>query len=477
MFLSPQNTLSLISCLLAFFFLQQGVFLLHFYRRVGRHLGMFRRAHFYFSLVCLSQAFYSLGAWQLYSAPDFESARPWQFLQWASGILIFIFFIHFSLEYLQLKRISRRWIFIWIDLPGILIVLSTWIRPSLFLTTLNDPKIFHFFGQKVKVFESAPMPILTIVGLWMILSLVLIFIPWIWFLRQKGLQLLPATIGLFLLVVSAINEIFVAIHLYNGFYAFEYGIFCFSAGLFFQLFSDFFKIYHENLERSAQLKKLHEENRFFINTATHDLKAPLLSIDGFANLLKEEIQPISSSQRQNYLERISRNSRQMMERLTQLKQFINIGTIPEEKEQLLLYEILQDILHTFELALKKFKVEIEIKPEAQTLYFYRRRLQDVLTNLIDNAIKYSAHNPQPLLRISVSKPSERIHFCIEDTGTGIDPIHHEKIFTLFYRAQTDVMGMGIGLASVHKIVTEAGGKIWVESAKGKGTKIHFTLPR
>jgi signal transduction histidine kinase len=104
---------------------------------------------------------------------------------------------------------------------------------------------------------------------------------------------------------------------------------------------------------------------------------------------------------------------------------------------------------------------------------------EVLQNLLDNAAKYMGRQPNPLIKVGQSgEDAERGMpiFYVEDNGIGIAPEHHERIFGLFNKLDVRTEGTGVGLALVKRIIEIHGGKIWVESEEGKGSKFLFTLP-
>ena len=100
-----------------------------------------------------------------------------------------------------------------------------------------------------------------------------------------------------------------------------------------------------------------------------------------------------------------------------------------------------------------------------------------MQNLIDNAVKYMGDQPHPRIEVGARQDADETVCYVRDNGMGIDLRHHERVFTVFHKLDTDSEGTGIGLALVKRIVENRGGRIWVESeGEGKGTTFCFTLP-
>jgi len=107
----------------------------------------------------------------------------------------------------------------------------------------------------------------------------------------------------------------------------------------------------------------------------------------------------------------------------------------------------------------------------------RRRLFEVFQNLIDNAVKFSSSQPEPLVEIGVDGYEDEMPIIVvRDNGAGISPEHHERIFGLFNKLDPAAEGTGVGLALVKRIIEFHGGRIWVQSEAGKGAAFYFTLP-
>ncbi len=470
MIVLPQNFLSLISFVLALFFIQSGFFFLFFYYKVNRLLEYSTREHLYFATMSWGQALYCIGAWQIYSTKLASDSTYWQQVQWFAGIIMFACFILFTSEYLNLKI---KWFRRIILLPSLVFAYEA-LYDSSFLTGPPDLKTFTILGNSYQIYEMDMGPIAKVASFWMILfTLILLFI-WFFYLTQQRTKLRAAAIGIIFLILAGFNELFVSLRYYKSPYVLEYGFFLFSVCFYIQLFSDFFNLYRENILKAEELEKLNEESRFFINRVAHDLRAPLLSIDGFLNLFSKESKNFNASQK-DYFERIQRNTTHMNKLLDDLKALIQIGFLPEAKEFFDLKKSVQEMIESFEVRLKKFEVKVEISEDLPAVFFVKRRFVDVMSNLLDNAIKYGSDSKTPLLEIRAQMKESKIEVSVQDNGKGVASEHQDKIFELFYRGQDEQAGSGIGLATVKKILENFGEKIWLESEVKHFTRFVFTL--
>jgi signal transduction histidine kinase len=121
--------------------------------------------------------------------------------------------------------------------------------------------------------------------------------------------------------------------------------------------------------------------------------------------------------------------------------------------------------------------QVEVKTDADfpVVHGDHIRLVEVIQNLVDNAAKFTGHQPKPRIEIGVKTENGKPVFFVSDNGIGIEPEQHERIFGLFNKLDAKSEGTGIGLALVKRIIEVHGGKIWVESELGKGAAFFFTL--
>ena len=225
-------------------------------------------------------------------------------------------------------------------------------------------------------------------------------------------------------------------------------------------------------------KRYTEIKNDFINNMTHELKTPIASISLAAQMLNDN----SVSKSPKMMEHLggvindeSKRLRFLVEKVLQMSMFDN-------KKELDLNEVVESIANSFTLRVEHTggKIYTEIGAIDSTIYVDEMHFQNVIFNLMDNAVKY--RNPDAPLDIYMKtwNDNERLYLSIRDTGIGIKRENLKKIFEKFYRVHTgnrhDAKGFGLGLAYVKKIVDLHKGEIHVESEYGKGTCFTISLP-
>lgn len=233
------------------------------------------------------------------------------------------------------------------------------------------------------------------------------------------------------------------------------------------------------VERTAQLESLNRELEAFSYSVSHDLRAPLRHIDGFAAMLHRHAGEKLDAQGKRYLNTISDSARNMGRLIDDLLAFSRTG-----RAALNFVLVDQDAMVTDIITEGRFEewerpVEWVVHPLPK-VHADPGLLRLVWTNLIGNAAKYSSHEPNPRVEIGRSPdsgPDEHI-FYVRDNGVGFDMKYVSKLFGVFQRlhAQTEFEGTGIGLAHVKRIVVRHGGRVWAEGSPGAGATFSFTLP-
>jgi len=228
-------------------------------------------------------------------------------------------------------------------------------------------------------------------------------------------------------------------------------------------------------EESYQLKSA------FLANMSHEIRTPMNGIIGFSELLKDPKLP--EEKRMHFAEIVIDSSRQLLNIVNDILDIsqIETGKVSLLPEKVNINELIQ-ILHAFfepQAIIKKLKLVISkpLKDEESLVVTDRTRLRQILTNLINNAIKFTSEG-QVEFGYKVSK--DELEFYVADTGIGIPPEFKEKIFEPFRQANLEITniygGTGLGLTISHKLTEMLGGRIWLESNPGKGSIFYFTLP-
>jgi signal transduction histidine kinase len=240
------------------------------------------------------------------------------------------------------------------------------------------------------------------------------------------------------------------------------------------------------LERAAEeIAQLEEEkSRFlrFIGIAAHDLKAPLTAIQGFLWVMLGGFAGEISEKQKGMLERSSRRITELLTLISDLLDIprIEAGQIVQEMKEISLRQVIKNALEGQRgLAKEKgVKLNVEISNGLPRIKGSASRLQQVITNLVNNAINYT---PEGMITIRVQERARDLLVEVIDTGIGIPPEDMPRLFEDFFRASNvDTKGTGLGLSITKRIVEAHGGKIWVESPNSEtnsGCKFSFTLPK
>jgi signal transduction histidine kinase len=240
------------------------------------------------------------------------------------------------------------------------------------------------------------------------------------------------------------------------------------------------------LERASdEIAKLEEErNRFlrFIGIAAHDLKAPLTAIQGFLWVMLGGFAGEISEKQKNMLERSTRRITELLTLISDLLDIprIETGQIVQEMKEISLRQVIRNALEgQRNLAKEKgVKLNVEISDGLPRIKGSASRLQQVITNLVNNAINYT---PEGMITVRVQERGKDLLVEVIDTGIGIPPEDMPQLFEDFFRASNvETKGTGLGLAITKRIVEAHGGRIWAESPCSEtntGSKFSFTLPK
>lgn len=231
-------------------------------------------------------------------------------------------------------------------------------------------------------------------------------------------------------------------------------------------------------ERTAELVESNKEMESFSYSVSHDLRAPLRSIEGFSNMLFEEYSDKLDKEGQDIINRI-RNSTKLMGNLIEDLLSLSKTSRYEINYQIInLTNLVNSILSEIKKTNTDRKIEITIHkvPEAES---DMNMLSIALTNLIGNAWKFTEKKSDPKIEFGFTRDKNEIVYFIKDNGAGFDMTHSDKLFGAFQRLHTqkEFPGTGIGLALVKRIFNRLGGRIWFDAKEGKGATFYFVLPK
>lgn len=230
----------------------------------------------------------------------------------------------------------------------------------------------------------------------------------------------------------------------------------------------------ENIE---QLRVMNKDLESFSYSISHDLRAPLRSINGFANILSSDYAALLDEEGQKLLSSVQRNASRMGILIDELLAFSKLGRKAIEKSRVDMNGMVRQILTEFDpAARKKAQLLVHDLPAAQA---DKILIGQVWTNLISNAFKYSSKIDMPAIEIGAVETPDEIQYFVRDNGAGFNMAYASKLFGVFQRLHRpeEFEGTGVGLAIVHRVVSKHGGKVWAEGAPREGAVFRFTLPK
>jgi K+-sensing histidine kinase KdpD len=235
----------------------------------------------------------------------------------------------------------------------------------------------------------------------------------------------------------------------------------------------------ETQKQSELIRKKNKELESFLFIVSHDLRNPILALGGMASLLVEECGDELSDSGKHYLSRIQANLNHMELLIKDVLELSKIGRTETQLDQIDVQETLGEILMDSPVKTSQQHVEVSNRNQVRTLRYNRHGLRHIFSNLIENALKFCAYQDSAKVEIGSEENEKEYRFYVKDNGVGIDPKYHQSIFDLFYRIQDlkTVEGTGVGLTIVHRVLETYGGRIWVDSEKGRGTTFFFTIPK
>jgi signal transduction histidine kinase len=231
---------------------------------------------------------------------------------------------------------------------------------------------------------------------------------------------------------------------------------------------------------NRELEARNAELERFTYVVSHDLKSPLVTVRGFLSYVERDVQAGRLERVESDVARIRAATDRMAQLLEDLLELSRTGRIDRPPEDVPFEDVVAEARSATAGRLSLRSVRVEVEAPLPVVRGDRRRLVELMQNLLDNAAKFTGERAEPAVWIGVRDAggaSGRATFYVRDNGVGIDPAHQDRVFELFHRLDPRVEGTGLGLALARRIVETHGGRIWVESSgAGRGSTFCFSLP-
>ena len=227
-------------------------------------------------------------------------------------------------------------------------------------------------------------------------------------------------------------------------------------------------------KRTAELQELVNELEHFSYTITHDLRAPLRAMTGFAGLLAEECMDTMGSSSREYLTRIITASGRMDRLITDALSYSQIVRHEMPLEVIDARRLLTEMIESYPI-FQEPKARVEIAADLPHVLGNEAALTQCFSNLLGNAVKFVPPGTVPHVRIRSERRGDRVCLWCEDNGIGISADLQSRVFVMFQRLSKDYEGTGIGLTLVKKVVERMGGSVGVESEPGRGSRFWVEL--
>lgn len=231
------------------------------------------------------------------------------------------------------------------------------------------------------------------------------------------------------------------------------------------------RINHELAGSNAELEQ-------FAFVASHDLQEPLRMITGFLTMLEKKYGPQLDEKANQYIYFAVDGAKRMRGIILDLLEYSRVGRMNTNRELVDANLIMKEVEQLLQNQVQEKSVQLITDP-LPSILTYRIPLQQVLQNLVSNAIKYSQPGRVPIIHVTCKEQDQHWEFSVKDNGIGIEAGYKEKVFVIFQRLNytPEIPGSGMGLAIAKKIIDWQGGEIWLDSVVGEGSTFYFTIPK
>lgn len=227
---------------------------------------------------------------------------------------------------------------------------------------------------------------------------------------------------------------------------------------------------------TAELAAAHQELDAFSHSVSHDLRAPVRAVSGFANIVFEEFGQQLPEPARGYLERIRSSGRRINQMLDDLLRLAQLSRQPVSRQPVDMAQLVQEVLGEVILAGDGRSIEVRTG-ELPACLGDPALLKQVWTNLLSNGVKFTRDRNPAVIELGSERHNGQCVYFVRDNGVGFDLQYARKLFTVFQRMhrEDEFEGTGVGLAIVQRVVHRHGGRVWAAAESGRGATFYFTL--
>jgi light-regulated signal transduction histidine kinase (bacteriophytochrome) len=231
-------------------------------------------------------------------------------------------------------------------------------------------------------------------------------------------------------------------------------------------------------DRTSALEEANRELEAFTYSVSHDLRAPLRHIDGYAQLLRQNPDLTMGGEAKRHLDVITSSAKRMGRLIDDLLQFSRMNRGDLRHYEWEMNDLVKEVISEMSLATENRTIDWKIAPLPRVCAD-RPMLKQVMANLVSNAVKYTSQRDHTEIEVGFNERPDEWEFFIRDNGAGFDMRYVDKLFGVFQRLhnESEFEGTGIGLANVRRIINRHGGRTWAEGKVDEGATFRFTLPR
>jgi PAS domain S-box-containing protein len=230
-------------------------------------------------------------------------------------------------------------------------------------------------------------------------------------------------------------------------------------------------------DRNEELSAINKELEAFSYSVSHDLRAPLRAVNGFANALLEDYKGKLDADGKRFLDLIKTNAANMGQLIDDLLAFSRLGRKPIDRSHVNMGDLVQEVFKGISQSHPSRQIRLAVGP-LHPVKADLGLIRQVWINLLSNAVKFTASRKEALIEVESSREGNETVYYVRDNGVGFDMRYADKLYGVFQRLHSaeEFEGTGVGLAIVQRIVHRHGGRVWAEGKVGEGATFYFSLP-